>query len=175
MTYEDKLTLIKELTKKKKHFTESRNFSEFIIDCKLFLNPQSYGSKIEKRWVRDNGYKKVPSSLNRGDYRDGEEWVEFKASFESNGRWFLLQIRPYQEIDRYDILLIDENMNPTLYKVSKDKMQDLVNKFGAVCHGNKLSNQDNTNLEYRMTLTKDIIQTHLGPTNRKLNEFFSFK
>jgi hypothetical protein len=160
MTYDEKLRLIKELTQQKTKFIESKDFSEFIIDCKLFLNPQSYGSKIEKRWIKDNGYKKVKSTLNRGDYQDGDEWVEFKVSFESQGRWFLLQIRPYQDIDRYDILLIDADMKPTIYKLSKDKMKELVDKFGDVCHGTKTSNQNNTNLEYRITLTKEIIQTH---------------
>lgn len=160
MTYDEKLRLIKELTQQKTKFIESKDFSEFIIDCKLFLNPQSYGSKIEKRWIKDNGYKKVKSTLNRGDYQDGDEWVEFKVSFESQGKWFLLQIRPYQDIDRYDILLIDADMKPTIYKLSKEKMKELVDKFGDVCHGTKMSNQDNTNLEYRITLTKEIIQTH---------------
>jgi hypothetical protein len=161
MTYDEKLRLIKELTQYKTKFTESKDFAEFIVDCKLFLNPQSYGSKIERRWIKDRGYKKVKSTLNRGDYKDGNKWVEFKVSFESQGKWFLLQIRPYQKIDRYDILLIDKDMKPTIYKISKDKMKELVDKFGDVCHGTKMSNQDNINLEYRITLTNDIIQNHI--------------
>ena len=115
--------------------------------------------------IKDFKVDRIPVMIHKEKgkfvaYVDGDEWVEFKVSFESQGKWFLLQIRPYQDIDRYDILLIDADMKPTIYKLSKEKMKELVDKFGDVCHGTKMSNQDNTNLEYRITLTREIIQTH---------------
>tara|TARA_Y100000592_G_scaffold21159_1_gene32550 strand:- start:1491 stop:2045 length:555 start_codon:yes stop_codon:yes gene_type:complete len=156
----DKISFLKEQEHKKKYLVPSDDFEEFLIDCKMYFNSQSYGPKIEKRWREINKYKKIKSTENRGDYKDGSEYTEFKVSYFSEGKWSLLQLRPYQSVDRYDILLAElgnTNMKYTIYKIPKDKMKYLIDKYGEVAHGTKRSNSDNKNLEYRITIKKNML------------------
>ena len=97
-----KLDLLKELKYKGENFVEPEDFQEFLIDCKLYLKPSSYGTRIQNRWRTDHNYKSVKSSEDSGDYKDSDEYVEFKVSYVSKGEWFLVQLRPYQNINRYD-------------------------------------------------------------------------
>ena len=154
LTIDDKVTLLEFINRQKKNFQEPNDFREFLIECKLILNPQSYGARIQNRWIRDHLYEPVSSSLNLGDYTDSSLYVEFKCSYISNDGWTLLQLRPYQSIHRYDILLIDDKYNHTLYKIPKESMEDLIKKYGGACHGTKDSNILNTNIEYRMGIQK---------------------
>ena len=150
--------MLKSLDEAKKSFVEPEDFEDFLISCKLFLNPQSYGIKIQNRWRTDNGYEKVNSSLNLGDYKDGDMYVEFKVSYIStNNNWSIIQIRPHQKIQRYDIMLVDSDYKYNLYKIPKNKMDIFVDKYGEIAHGTKSSNLDNKNLEYRITIKKNML------------------
>ena len=156
----DKISFLKEQEHKKKYLVPSDDFEEFLIDCKIYLNSQSYGIKIQNRWREINKYKKVKSSEDRGDYKDGSTYAEFKVSYFSDGKWSLLQLRPYQPVDRYDILLVElgnTNMNYTIYKIPKDKMKYLIDRYGETAHGTKQSNLDNNNIEYRITIKKNML------------------
>ena len=132
-TKSEKKNLLKSLDEAKKSFVEPEDFEDFLISCKLFLNPQSYGIKIQNRWRTDNGYEKVNSSLNLGDYKDGDMYVEFKVSYIStNNNWSIIQIRPHQKIQRYDIMLVDSDYKYNLYKIPKNKMDIFVDKYGEI-------------------------------------------
>ena len=173
----EKKNLLKVLEEAKKNFVEPDDFEDFLVSCKLFLNPQSYGTKIQNRWRKDNGYKKVNSSLNLGDYKDESMYVEFKVSYISNNQWTIIQIRPYQKIQRYDIMLIDEDYKDKLYKIPKDKMNILIDKYGDVAHGTKGSNLNNKNLEYRMTIKKNMlpeIEQYISNTTKTKNNIERF-
>ena len=171
----DKISLLESIEQKKRNFKESTNFKDFIIDCKLYLNPQSYGTKIQNRWRAVNKYNSVKSNKNRGDYKDGLEYVEFKVSYLSDKKWSLLQLRPYQKLDRYDVMLIDSKFNYTLYKIPKDKMKSMIFKYASPAHGTKVSNSVNENIEYRMDIKHDMlyeIESFISDTTIKSNKFF---
>ena len=176
LTIDDKITLLEFIDRQKKNFQEPNDFREFLIHCKLVLNPQSYGAKIQKRWIKDNLYTSVSSSENRGDYKEGTSFVEFKVSYQSNEGWTLLQLRPYQDIERYDILLVDKKYNYRLYKIPKEIMENLIEKYGGHCHGTKVSNMDNKNIEYRMDIQKkrlhEIEQYESDTSVKKSGKFF---
>jgi hypothetical protein len=158
-TKKEKKQLLEHLSKCEKDLknNEPEDFEDFLICCKLFTNPQSYGTKIQNRWIRDNGYHKVNSSKNCGDYKDMDSYVEFKVSYFSNNKWTLLQLRPYQKIDRYDIMLIDKNYKYELYEIPKKQMDRLLKQYGDVAHGTKDSNIENKNLEYRISIKKHML------------------
>lgn len=158
-SFEDKLKLLEVIKHNKDNFKESNSFREFLVDCKLFCTPSSYGSKIETRWIKDNQYVKVPRTEDRGDYIDTttNESVEFKVSYkQSKGIWSFLQFRPYQNIDRYDLLCIHDDMSHTLYRIPKDVMISVIKQSGDFAHGTIDRAMDNTNIEYRLTFTPNI-------------------
>jgi|TARA_R110000824_G_scaffold76510_1_gene193860 hypothetical protein len=175
LTILEKINLLESLEWQKKHFQEPIAFRDFIIDCKLYLNPQSYGTKIQNRWKTINKYKSLNSSVNRGDYKDNTTYVEFKVSYLSDNKWSLLQLRPYQKIDRYDIMLIDHKFNYTLYAIPNTKMKLMIDKYGDAAHGTKDSNLNNKNIEYRMTIRNHMlyeIESFISKTTVKTNKFF---
>ena len=176
LTISDKINLLESIERKKRNFKEPTDFKDFIIDCKLYLNPQSYGTKIQNRWKTINKYLTVSAYLNRGDYKDDKEYVEFKVSYlSSDNKWSLLQLRPYQKLDRYDVMLIDGKFNYTLYKIPKDKMKSMILKYASAAHGTKDSNLLNENIEYRMDVKYDMlyeIESFISDTTIKINKFF---
>tara|TARA_R110002012_G_scaffold48512_6_gene126273 strand:- start:1374 stop:1931 length:558 start_codon:yes stop_codon:yes gene_type:complete len=158
-TKKEKKQLLEYLSKGEKDLknNEPKDFEDFLICCKLFTKPQSYGTKIQNRWIKDNGYHKINSSKNRGDYKDINLYVEFKVSYFLDNQWNLLQLRPYQKIDRYDIMLIDKNYKYKLYQIPKKQMDRLLKEYGYVAHGTKDSNIENKNLEYRISIKENML------------------
>lgn len=155
-----KLKLLEEIESTRCNFRESTDFNHFLLDCKLYLNPSSYGKKIENRWIRENLYKKISKNLDRGDYVDGDKYVEFKVSYKSrntNNTWSFLQIRPYQMIDRYDLMIIDYKMNYSVYSVPTIEMKKILGLYGEACHGTLKSNMNNDNIEYRITVRENML------------------
>ena len=160
MNLDQKIQLLNDIRYHKSSFQEKNDFREFLVDCKLYLNPSGYGTKIENRWILENGYEKLSNKLGRGDYKDGIDFVEFKVSYKSNEKYTFLQFRPFQDIDRYDLMMVDYNMNYSIYKIPKNIMIKLIEESADVCHGTKEHNILNKNLEYRITMN-DILITNL--------------
>ena len=152
-----KIRILEYIERNKNTFPKTGDFKTFLINTKFFTNPQSYGIQIQNKWMRMFGYKSIAKSKNRGDYKDTDEYVEFKVSYLSNNTWSIVQLRPYQDVDRYDIMLIDNKYNHILYKIPSDKMKSLIDKYGDVAHGTKESNSDNKNIEYRITIKKNML------------------
>ena len=160
MTKREKVNLVNKLRKSKRNFKESSDFQEFLIDCYLFLGPSAYGSRIEKRWIKEMGYKKM-STYNRGDYMDGDEYVEFKASYESFDRYTFLHIRPHEDVDRYDLFTVDKKFKHNVYSIPKEKIGDFIHNkklLGGVCNGTSEANENNQTVEYRFTIKKNQLE-----------------
>ena len=86
--------------------------NEFLMTMKAFFTSQSYGCRIQNRIIKDNGWEAIKSSQNRGDAIDNSgQYNEIKVSFltSNTNAYNLVQIRPYQNIDYYYILFVDEN------------------------------------------------------------------
>jgi hypothetical protein len=167
MNLEQKVELLNDIRYKKSNFQENNDFKEFLADCKLYLNPSGYGTRIENRWISDNGYKKINKTLGRGDYKDDNEFVEFKVSYKSNEKYTFLQFRPFQNVDRYDLMMVDYKMNYSIYQIPKNNMIEILQNSNEVCHGTKEHNILNENLEYRITMDSSLIS--------KLNNFLISK
>jgi len=167
MNLEQKVELLNDIRHKKSNFQENNDFKEFLADCKLYLNPSGYGTRIENRWILDNGYETIHKTLGRGDYKDGNEFVEFKVSYKSNEKYTFLQFRPFQNINRYDLMMVDYNMDYSIYQIPKSDMVKILENSNEVCHGTKEHNILNENLEYRITMDSSLIN--------KLNKFLISK
>jgi len=157
MNLEDKLELLNDIRYKKLNFQENNNFKEFLADCKLYLNPSGYGTRIENRWILNNGYEKINKTLGKGDYKDGSDFVEFKVSYKSNEKYTFLQFRRFQNVNRYDLMTVDYNMDYSVYQIPKNDMITLLEDSNEVCHGTKEHNILNENLEYRITIDSSLI------------------
>ena len=168
MNLEQKVELLNDIRYKKSNFQEHNNFKEFLADCKLYLNPSGYGARIESRWILDNGYEKIKSTLGKGDYKDGNEFVEFKVSYKSKDeKYNFLQFRPFQDVNRYDLMMIDYDMNYSIYQIPKNDMVEILENSSTVCHGTKEHNILNENLEYRITIDSSLL--------KKMNNFLITK
>ena len=123
---------------------------EFILHCYGFLNPQSYGSQIQKRFIKLNNLQHVPSSAARGDCIDNSSYKEIKASI-SSGEFSIVQIRPHHNVESYLLLFFkicdDGEVENYFFDVPSDVLYSM-NLSNA--HGKKESK--NVEKEYRMTV-----------------------
>lgn len=136
---------------------------ENFIYLMSFLNPQSYGSRIENRIAKDCDLQKVASSEGCGDFldKDGNYW-EAKVSLvtQSNPNLNLVQIRPWQNLAGYICVAFDirdtENFKYYMFKLSHDEMIEEMKLCNMVAaHGTKKANLDNSNIEFRGSLPVD--------------------
>ena len=177
LLFESKTDLLNYITTMKENFIESNDMKEFLIDCKLALHSSAYGKRIEKRWIKEMGYERV-LHFNRGDYIDGEDYVEFKVSYESFSRYTFLHIRPWENVDRYDLFLVDENFNYNVYEIPSEVILEFIeNGMAEVCNGTKEAAKINDSKEYRFTLTVEqlnLIEPYLtvGKPKQKLHSKF---
>ena len=158
-----------------------------------FLNPQSYGARIEKWQLFKLGEKfsKVKSSEGRGDtlYRKGNtrSYIEKKNSLLDNTNSILnmIQIRLFQPVDYYLVAAYDlrdlNNYTSYIFWLTHDEMLDEVhNKMSATAaHGTKQLNKVNENIEYRLSLSFEKENEHLTRWKEKylvkdLNEIVKF-
>ena len=164
MSIEEKFKLL-DLQECGKHsISTTQPFSNFLLDCKLFLSPSAYGKRIEKRWIEDHRYKKINEKTGIGDYTHSSKVVEFKTSYmsDSNKRgklvWRILQIRTHQKIDRYDLLLIQREKKGFKYfevRIPAKVMHTLACDYGSATHNG------NFDTGYSLTITKAMLEDKL--------------
>lgn len=161
------VTFKKELERRKKAF-DNKEFGfdlpikEFIKNLFLYINPQSYGSRIERRIIRDSQNTKVNSSLDRGDMvSGGGSYYEIKNSIitHSNPQLNIVQVRLWQEVDyylcvAYDIRDID-NFQSYIFLLTHDEMFEQCKYQANAAHGTKGANDLNENVEMRFSIKID--------------------
>ncbi len=121
-------------------------------------SPQRYGSLMEKAITDRFCFTKVSSKEDCGDYKCQEnKFVELKCSVVNSitdRKFNVVQIRPWQNVDHYQILVLDNtSQNVMAYKLSKEQMLEEAGKHGSVAHGTKSASDENTNIEYRLSIT----------------------
>lgn len=144
------------------HYGLNFPIKEFI-KCMVFLNPQSYGSRIEKRIILDLNGKSVAASEDKGDMvSNSNQYTEIKASLLTGSNNFLnlVQIRPWQDLNYYFLIAFDllnlDNFKIHAFLLKKEDMLkeiELLNFNSA--HGTKKAIKDNKNIEYRYSLKID--------------------
>jgi hypothetical protein len=161
------LDLLKEQTKiKKQQKLENPdnyiNWDEFVLLCYNTRTPQSYGALIEKRIIKNNGFRKLKSELNIGDAEENGLNKEIKISISADDdqpTFNIVQIRPHADISSYLIWFIEIDKNCMIlnhtYEVPKEDMMKIPGIGGA--HGTKISNVNQKNVEYRVTVKKNSI------------------
>lgn len=169
----------------KKNFIESDDFDEFIVDCKEWLSQGSYGSRIEHRLIKDLGLIQVDKSKDKGDCVDiYNNYFEIKTSYTStNKNWNLLHIKPYQDYKYMLILIIDimDNFKQHFYLIRKEDMNKDNFKSYGYSNGTKETNEYNTKVEYRVTISKKNILTLNklnimdGDSLADLNDYFKYQ
>lgn len=137
---------------KNKNFEKECNtypWSFFIRTMRL-LTAQSSGARIQNYFINFYGWGKVNQSEDRGDARIGEKYFEIKITLisGSNTGANFVQIRPHQNIDYYELFVIDAENAITRYRLTKDQMQSEISLVGASAHGTKNAVTNNANKEY---------------------------
>jgi hypothetical protein len=124
-------------------------WSLFIRTMRL-LTAQSSGARIQNYLIHFFNWTKVNQAEDRGDARVGEKYFEIKITLisGSNTGANFVQIRPHQDIDWYELFVIDGDNNISRYKLTKIQMQEELNLIGASAHGTKNAVTDNKNREY---------------------------
>jgi len=121
----------------------------------MLLTPQSQGIRIQNYIIKKKGWRKIPSSMDRGDViNKSGEYFEIKTSIitSSNPYVNIVQIRLWQKIDGYYIFVIDatNNYETIQFILSKSDMINEVKLIGGSAHGTYNANKLNTNKEQAM-------------------------
>ena len=153
---------------------------EYFILGMSFLSPQSYGAKIQNRLVNQLMLEKVRPGENKGDFKDQfGEYYEFKVSILSNNdsKINLVQIRPWQDINHYCFVfdIRNEEFTPYAFRLSKSQMKEELDIMKATAaHGTKDSNNNNKNIEYRMSISPNPENEHFKRWIEKYKTNFDF-
>lgn len=126
------------------------------------LNPQSYGSRLERRFIREFGWEGVSSRIGRGDAVDpatGEHY-EIKTTLitRSNNRANFVQLRSHQDIAGYHCFIIEEDARiHHLYLTKEQMIAEEAAAGGQSAHGtqNAIANNDTTEGVIRVPWTQD--------------------
>jgi hypothetical protein len=117
---------------------------------------------IEKRIIKNNGFRKLKSELNIGDAEENGLNKEIKISISADDdqpTFNIVQIRPHADISSYLIWFIEIDKNCMIlnhtYEVPKEDMMKIPGIGGA--HGTKISNVNQKNVEYRVTVKKNSV------------------
>lgn len=121
------------------------------------LSPQEKAPFVEKFVGKKMDWGIVHSSKGRGDFYDPSEdqYIELKASFTNKKNSLnIRQIRPWQEVDKYACLYIDETSpdDSVFFFLDKKEMMGEIEMHGSHSHGTKVSNLSNINNEFSLTV-----------------------
>jgi len=167
---------------KKEGFGVDMSFGEYaLIVCNR--SPQAYGPMLEKRIISELGdaVSRVSSKKNRGDLklRNTDEHMEIKVTcLDSTKKFNIVQVREYQDIKFYIIVIIHPEEQSTSYKydllcIPHTDVVAIVKEYGGSAHGTKESVKGNKNKELRVTLNynkhKHVIDKY------RVNDFAQLK
>lgn len=158
--------MAEERAKDKNKVEDGLTFDNFLAACYVKCSSQSYGPKIEKRIVKEYGFKKIPSKKGEGDllstkitnfpifnFGEGKK-LELKVSYLSSDKsWNLIQLRPYETFDFYVFLLINpyDKCEFEWFIIKKEDVNNDNFKMNSI-HGTKKSNLENKNIEYKINV-----------------------
>lgn len=113
----------------------------------------------QKHFIKKYGFNRVPVNEDRGDMEKNGNYYEYKASgFNARDELNLIQIRLWHNCD-YILQFISGDGAKT-FNLTKQEMQyemEIHNTSSA--HGTRRANQNNENIEFRMTITKETMET----------------
>lgn len=116
------------------------------------LNPQSRSTLWQDYFVQKNQYEQVKAKEDKGDFKVGNKYYEYKVSgFNVGNVLHLVQIRPWQECS-YIIQSIQKDKVFTFELTNKQMKKEIKLCHGSSAHGTKTANIDNKNKELRMTI-----------------------
>lgn len=142
---------------KDKEFGFSDEFNLFIKKM-LFLNPQSYGSRIQNYVAKSFNLGVVNQKNDKGDLRNSlNQHFEVKASLIThiNPCLNLVQIRLWQKISGYFCVAIDTRETPFktyVFFLTKNEMEIECANNASSAHGTQAAVENNMNKELRMSL-----------------------
>lgn len=151
-----------------------------FIKAMLCLNPQSYGSRIDKRLSEHLNLSKSDNK-DRGDRKSAnDEYLEWKGSFftSSNSTLNLVQVRPWQDTNYIYYAFDMRNLSDIkmqFFYLSKDQMiLEIENCKTSVAHGTKGSNanHDNIELALRIDANSDLYNRWIQEYGISLDELF---
>lgn len=138
--------MLEDIRKLKTNFKDSSFLIDILskLECsyifELYLelvNPQSYSGAIEKRWIEINKYTKLKSNTECGDYCNNGANVEFKFTYIRGNGYHFVQIRPFHDVDRYDLMCYTSGTGFKVFKIKKAEMATIIDRFGKYAHGCK--------------------------------------
>lgn len=103
------VTRIREEASKSQEYGFVNPFGLFLRKM-YFLNPQSYGGRIQNYFAKRFTFSVVPARANKGDFKSPSgEYFEFKFSFAdyTTPCLNLVQIRLFQDLDGYYCVVAD--------------------------------------------------------------------
>jgi hypothetical protein len=170
---DDSLKKAKEKRKTKNVISENDyklSFEKFMVEIYNNCDPNVYGIYPVKKIQRDsnNMFLEVSSDKNIGDaHINKTEFLEVKVSYlaKNTAKYNIKNIRKYQNVDYYLIILIDSNFKPHIYCVYKDVICDNpILKLGFMSQTKEI-NLQNTQPLYSTTIHSDEVDWVLGRKN----------
>lgn len=133
-----------------------KNWEDFMSGMS-FLNPQSYGFRIENRLRNQLDAIRNSVNTNNGDFKD-QKGVNYECKtsvlLKSDSKVNLVQIRPWQNADYYCVFFDMRNngFTPYCFKLTAEEMKEELSLTGATpAHGTYSANRANKNIEYRFS------------------------
>lgn len=156
-----KLELAKNKFQKSKKIDTNQSLVDYILDCYTTLNPCSYGSRLQNFVCELLNLVIISSRLNTGDFIYKNTFGEFKVTFLGQDlNYHITHIRQWQKFKYYLIMFIDceNDFTPEFYFIPKN----IINKFklGNMV-GTKEANEDNHNVDLRVTIKKGSVEHKL--------------
>lgn len=153
---------IREQAKNNQELGFEDKFGSFLL-LMSFLNPQSYGTRIQNRIGLALGGKTVPSQSNKGDILVKDSYYEIKLSFitKTNCALNLVQVRLWQNVNYLCFWFNTDTFEYSLYELTHEQMEEEMKLVGASsAHGTKSVNEKNENVELRYSLNIDANDPH---------------
>jgi hypothetical protein len=126
-----------------------------VLYC--YITPQSYGTRVQNRFINDYELKSVPSSKDKGDViTKNNKNGELKCSFRDvSDEFHFVQIRPFQNCDFYLFTAIDTEDDYKKYDfciLKKDINKALTKLKATNCHGVEENKIDISRQELRFSV-----------------------
>lgn len=149
-----KLELARFKFRKSKDIDTTQSIVDYICECYTILNPCSYGVRIQNYICELLSLTTISSRRNTGDFKYKDTFGEFKVTYLSQDlTYHITHIRQWQKFKYYLIMFIDceNDFTPEFYFIPKN----IINNFKLNnMVGTKEANEDNHNVELRITIKK---------------------
>lgn len=156
-----------------------KDWEDFILGM-TFMNPQTYGIRIQNRLIAQLEGLKVKAKDNAGDFVDiSGKSFECKTSIlmRGNSQFHVVQVRPWQGSDYYCVLfdIRTENFKAYCFKLTSEEMKKELSLLGATAaHGTSSANRRNANIEYRFSMSVSDDNDHFQRWKNKYSIDFDF-